>query len=211
MAGRGGLQPLDSHSSASSEFSRFGLCLGHADPDLTTVAGNHVLGTAPGCYISYLDQDDPSSAWTLSKTRYSPDDFGLEPDENPPDLSVDPESHVLTAINASETEFRCFYITLEHPVAGRGGAPLKPGVCRDQKGVERPCVTLVLILSPRTVLDACTVLIPGRQLKAIRLHSDVSDVSIVSDFFESVDRCASAATYGFPPVSYTHLTLPTIA
>ena len=96
--------------------------------------GNHVRKTAPGCHVAFLDEDDE---WSLSRAEYDPEDFGLDASEKPPDLSLDPETRILTAINCSDTEYRCFYVTVEHPCQGRGGRRLVRGVCRDSSGAVR--------------------------------------------------------------------------
>ncbi|CAE7307153.1 unnamed protein product [Symbiodinium microadriaticum] len=91
-----------------------------------------------------------------------------------PDISIDPEEKVLTAINDSDDR-RCFCISLPASSIRFKGRRrlLAPGhACRD--GESFPVIAFVLVLPPRSVLDVCKLLGPGaRDVTAISLHSDI--------------------------------------
>ena len=84
-------------------------------------APEFVLDAAPGCHIALFrdprsaaaadDDDDeavddappPRPAWVLGKLEpFDPSDYGLDDAAAVPDLSLAPDDHVLTAINATE-------------------------------------------------------------------------------------------------------------
>ncbi|OLP85927.1 Glycyl-glycine endopeptidase ALE-1 [Symbiodinium microadriaticum] len=75
-----------------------------------------------------------------------------------PDISIDPEEKVLTAINDSDDR-RCFCISLPASSIRFKGRRrlLAPGhACRD--GESFPVIAFVLVLPPRSVLDVCKLL-----------------------------------------------------
>ena len=74
---------------------------------------------------------------------YDEDDF--EPGVPLPDIGVDPEDHLLTAVNTSAAA-RVFYISTRHAARGGGGRPLRRGVTRADAGVVTPCTTFVLLV-----------------------------------------------------------------
>ncbi|CAE7640271.1 unnamed protein product, partial [Symbiodinium sp. CCMP2456] len=78
-----------------------------------------------------------------------------------PDISIDPEEKVLTAINDSDDR-RCFCISLHASSIRFKGRRrlLAPGHAR-RDGESFPVIAFVLVLPPRTVLDVCKLLGPG--------------------------------------------------
>jgi murein DD-endopeptidase MepM/ murein hydrolase activator NlpD len=98
--------------------------------DLTdlTVTGNFVVESQVGCYVAH-NGDAP---WLLSHGRFDPDAFGLDEaaGDTAPDLSVDPDSMVLSVINGSHDTTLSYFITVEHTVLIRSldrGGPHRRG------------------------------------------------------------------------------------
>ncbi|MDP2436314.1 MAG: M23 family metallopeptidase [archaeon] len=54
------------------------------------------------------------------------------------------------------------------------------------------------MVRPRTVVDLCMLQINSKRVKSVGIHSDVSDVSIVSGFSEAADTLAIERAYRFP-------------
>ena len=98
-------------------------------------------------------------------------DFGLDPEDHVPDLSVDPTNHVLTAINYSKRA-RCFHVTIEHPVHGRNG-PLEMGISRTEEGILVECVALVLLVPPETMAELCEIDLEDGDVSTVTLSSDI--------------------------------------
>jgi len=71
---------------------------------------------------------------------YEPSEIGLSEDEEPPDLSLDPEDSLLSVINSSKTLEKAFYITFYHPAINGLGDEMELGVERDENGEVFVCV-----------------------------------------------------------------------
>jgi len=104
-----------------------------------------------GCYVIDCRRLESEIAkgfknWSLSeKVRvFDPEEYGTS---GIPDLSLDPNDHILTALNPYEKE-RAFHISVREPVELFGCEVLS----EKQDGVT----TLVLALPARSVFDICT-------------------------------------------------------
>jgi len=109
---------------------------------------NFVSEAGPGCVIAH-GVDAP---WCLGHERIDPRDY--DTDAVFPDLAVDPESGILSVVNASG-KARVAYVTVyDHPVLRADGTPHAPGRTVNADGVERECVTFIMTLPPRTIMHA---------------------------------------------------------
>ena len=163
-------QPEAETAAAAATVAAVGAAAAGASPELAATAGavaeaatrcsgNYLPEAARGCHLA-----TPGAAeWILGLEEYDPDEFGLSPSDptgNLPDLSIDPESLLLTAINPSSSR-RSYFVTLLPPCSpafGADGVALETGGVRDERGEAVPgCTTLVLVLGPRSVMDVCRV------------------------------------------------------
>lgn len=88
----------------------------------------------------------------MGHERIDPRDY--DADAVFPDLAVDPESGILSVVNASG-KARVAYVTVyDHPVLRADGTPHAPGRTVNADGVERECVTFIMTLPPRTIMHA---------------------------------------------------------
>ena len=55
-----------------------------------------------------------------------------------------------------------YYITVEHACIARGNVELQMGSSRHADGTEYACVTLILAVHPRTVIDVCFLKLPKK-------------------------------------------------
>ena len=126
---------------------------------------NFVSEAGPGCVIAH-GVDAP---WCLGHERIDPRDY--DADAVFPDLAVDPESGILSVVNASG-KARVAYVTVyDHPVLRADGTPHAPGRTVNADGVERECVTFIMTLPPRTIVHVCTRV-------TAEIDSDVQDWSM---------------------------------
>lgn len=162
--------------------------------------GNFLAASQKGCLVSHRG-DEP---WLLAHGAYSADDFGLDPDEVPPEISVDPETHVLSLINVSEAPLS-FFITVGHAALVRAGgtsAGTHDESQEDDDGAslvragsgDDGLTTFVVVLQPRTTTDLCQLVLDS--MDEIDLVSDVREVeplhSVIDMPFDP------AHTYAFP-------------
>lgn len=96
-------------------------------------------------------------------------------DEALPDISIDPEEKVLSAINVTDRD-RCYFISLPARCGciGARGRILQSGMAKSLGGLEEQIVAFILVLGPRAVMDVC-------KLKSVQ---DVRDVEVQSDIFD---------------------------
>ena len=116
---------------------------------------NFVGAAQPGCHVAYHDAD-----WIVGVDDYEPEDLGLGPDEDPPDLSLDPEEALLSVVNTSRTLDKAFFITIYHPAVNGLEEDMAFGTQRAGDGHEAPCITLVLVVRPRQIMDVCWLELP---------------------------------------------------
>jgi murein DD-endopeptidase MepM/ murein hydrolase activator NlpD len=125
-----------------------------------------IAESAPGCHIVHYKRPcdwviEPAHALDL-------DEYGLESGDDIPDLSIDPETGVLTAFNASLSH-KSFYLSTPCECRNVRGQVLAPAAYRDDQGLEGRTTTLILTLEPMTVLEVC-------QLNGADLFSHISDL-----------------------------------
>eukprot|EP00750_Incisomonas_marina_P013292 INCI17282.4.p1 GENE.INCI17282.4~~INCI17282.4.p1 ORF type:complete len:372 (+),score=57.21 INCI17282.4:52-1167(+) len=168
-----------------------------------------VRTSAPGCHVSHFGRHSPwvleagpivwedfglsgppeaaaaaapataSSSSSTSTSSVDPVVDADEPSPVLPDISVDPESHVLTVINALPNAVRVFYVTVfNHRTLGRGELPLERGVAIGQDGRQVRCTTFVLRLSPCSFVDVCFIvgakIDPQTGMPIVQIESDIS-------------------------------------
>jgi len=127
-------------------------------------SGNFCASEAPGCHVCHgLD-----APWILGHEMYDPDEY--EPGATLPDVAVDPQSGIVTAVNTS-ADTRALVLSTSHPCTGKHGIQLQAGSSCDGDGVVFQCMTLVLVLPPKTLLHACRL--PRSCLAAPHIDSDV--------------------------------------
>ena len=123
----------------------------HARDELgstTKAPHNFVSEAGPGCVIAH----GVHAPWCLGHERIDPRDY--DADAVFPDLAVDPESGVLSVVNASG-KARVAYVTVyDYPVLQADGTPHARGRTVSADGVERECVTFIMTLPPRTIVHA---------------------------------------------------------
>jgi len=81
-----------------------------------------------------------------------------------------------------------YYITVEHACIARGNVELQMGSSRHADGTEYACVTLILAVHPRTVIDVCFLKLPkksgfsevGNRAPSLVLTSGAGWCSLVS-------------------------------
>lgn len=126
-----------------------------------TIAGTtpFVAASAPGCHIG-----DAQAPWILGHRCFRHRDFGLKKSQRPPDLSVEPTSHILTLINETETPRIYFVSVRSHRCYGAARAELPAASWRDGRGVLQSSVTFIVRLAPREVIDVARL----RDVRSLR-------------------------------------------
>ena len=145
------------------------------------VAGNMVR--LPGCYVAHEEAD-----WILGVDVLSPEEL----EDGPiPDLSVDPDTAVLSAVNVA-TNKRTFYVTIGQRAMARTGKVLDdaPYVLKD--GRKGRCTTFVLVVPPLSVMDVCHLDVPTGDRKRgddrLDVYSHISDLAAGSAAKEIAGR-----------------------
>ena len=123
-------------------------------PHVTSAPDNLVHSSAPGCHIAGKGSD-PSSAWVLSRRRFSRRSLGLRKADAVPDISLEPQSKTLMFLNPSDGA-KAFFVSVLHRCTARHG-PLAAGASRDAQGQETPVTTLVVTVQPQQIVEVCTV------------------------------------------------------
>jgi len=79
--------------------------------------GEFVRAAAVGTHIAHFD-----APWILGVGPFDPADYGFTKDNLPPlpDLTIDPESKMLTVINLSKT-FKSYHIGVDAPCIDQSG------------------------------------------------------------------------------------------
>uniref|UniRef100_A0A0G4HJ56 M23ase beta-sheet core domain-containing protein n=1 Tax=Chromera velia CCMP2878 TaxID=1169474 RepID=A0A0G4HJ56_9ALVE len=141
-----------------------------------------------GCHISH-----GNAPWLISSLPFDPDEYECEPSELP-DLSVDPDSRILSAINPTE-ETKVFYISSSHKTRDGEGNEFERGTYRDEEGEVHPCTTFILVLGPCTIVEVCEIVMSEEERDGeLDLHSDVQ----VLKKRENPSPSPSAAVIAFP-------------
>eukprot|EP00512_Aurantiochytrium_limacinum_P007902 CAMPEP_0171538214 /NCGR_PEP_ID=MMETSP0959-20130129/18997_1 /TAXON_ID=87120 /ORGANISM="Aurantiochytrium limacinum, Strain ATCCMYA-1381" /LENGTH=384 /DNA_ID=CAMNT_0012085069 /DNA_START=49 /DNA_END=1200 /DNA_ORIENTATION=- len=116
---------------------------------------NYVPSSMPGCHVARFNAD-----WLVDiETDLDEDTFGVSLDQIP-EISVDPESGLLSVINSDQTRCKSFNLTLAGaclPAIDGKNRQLSMGSTRDDNGVEIPCVSFVLVVKPCQMMDVCFV------------------------------------------------------
>jgi hypothetical protein len=152
-------------------------------------------GTVPhsvrGCHVAH---PHTVSAWWLDRTPFDASQFGADDDDDDdddhdhdddhtkdhvslPDLVLDPETHVLSLLNARDDVVRAFTLSIERFVCiGRDERELESVL---DEAARLRCTTFVVLLAPRTVVDVCRVVVPrGELLESVQLFSDVRELAL---------------------------------
>ena len=147
------------------------------------VRGNFLLQAAPGCHI--IHGINPPK-WIVGMDTFFAEDFGLSSDtvEQMPDISIDPESGLLTCVNKHESNIRTFYISVSCKVLDADLKDMEDGMARDIDGNTFSCVTFVVVLPPQALIDICYLQRPlahddNSDLmdnSVYKLYSDVQDI-----------------------------------
>ena len=171
--------------------------------------GNFMPKAAPGCYIVH-DDNLAASPWTIGIDDFFLEDFGLEPGEEDaiPDISVDPETGLLSCVNKMRlgSPRRSFFISLGCDVFDSQRQPMPPGHYRDDEGVERQCVTLVVVLGPQKIIELCYVQAAVSTADATAFHASLNLYSDITDVVAGggEESCGAAEStprkgvYSFP-------------
>ena len=122
--------------------------------------------TLKGCYVAWGNKDGSGfernlgGEWAIECYPFDEEDWGGAAASDVPDFSIDPETHVLSVINASSTR-KSYFLSLVReflPVYGSDGKCLTEGTFTLQRDAPfEACVTLIVVLNPRTAIDACTL------------------------------------------------------
>jgi murein DD-endopeptidase MepM/ murein hydrolase activator NlpD len=117
---------------------------------------NVVAAAHTGCFISVPPSKSEEcqyvADWCLNCESLEQSD---DDEEEMPDLSIDPDDGVLSIYNSADCS-RTFYVTIENCariVSGRGEDLLDNGAA----GSRRECITFIVLMQPRTVMDMCTL------------------------------------------------------
>lgn len=140
-------------------------------PTEPATAPNYLPESEPGCHVARFDAD-----WLVGVEPFDEVDFGLPPGAELPDISIEPEEHLLTVINPSRTHARSVTISLSHTLRDATGHALDAGIHRDDTGTVTPCTTLVLLLAPRSLMDVCFVDV--EHVEQVCLVSDIKDIAV---------------------------------
>ena len=146
-----------------------------------TIESNYVIASEPGCHVAFRNAD-----WIADVTALKAEDFGIEEkdiEKMLPDISIDPETGLLSVINKSLSSDRTFYLTIVGSGCrlrdGKTGKrKLQIGICWGNDGVKRNAITLVLVVSPKSVMDVAYVSLEDLP------DGDVSKIDLVSDIKE---------------------------
>eukprot|EP00949_MAST-11_sp_MAST-11-sp1_P002021 g2021.t1 len=155
---------------------------------------NFLPSESPGCHVAHAP-DLP--AWVCGSSRFDPEEFGLSEDEENevPDISVDPETHMLSVINKSHSVRRSFFISTRNPVSDRNGKPMESGTSMNEQGETFAVTTLVLVALPRSIIDACYIqLDDGEDMSKVDIVSDIKDLAASGEGREE----AAPLTLRFP-------------
>jgi len=115
-----------------------------------------VASSGPGCYIAHSGAARLPT-WTGPLEPLELEAYGLTCAEDVPDLSLDPESGVLTALNASSV-VKSYYLSTPHQCWEYStGKAMERGTFVSAQGQEGLCTTLVVTLAPHSELPLCRV------------------------------------------------------
>jgi hypothetical protein len=135
---------------------------------------NFIASEYQGCHVAV---NRTTQSWVIAPASpFSRADFGLPKDCPVPDISIDPETRVLTVINSEPQEVRCYFITCDHPCKDRSGKLLQMGWWSqgEDNAQKQECLTLIVMLAPKTMIDVCEVMLKKREtVENVFVSSDV--------------------------------------
>eukprot|EP01124_Arcella_intermedia_P007692 TRINITY_DN14754_c0_g1_i1.p1 TRINITY_DN14754_c0_g1~~TRINITY_DN14754_c0_g1_i1.p1 ORF type:complete len:318 (+),score=58.71 TRINITY_DN14754_c0_g1_i1:97-1050(+) len=135
---------------------------------------NVIESSVKGCHIAHFNCN---LDWIVSYQKIDPDSFPKGP---LPDISIDPEDHLLSVLNTSPTT-KSYYLTVGHPARADSGHYLEMAPSTDESGRQKPCLTFVLVVEAGHVMDVCYLQLPkkkGRRGPDVDLYSHISDVTV---------------------------------
>lgn len=148
-----------------------------------TCGKGYVKAATAGCHVAYLAAD-----WILGVEPLMMEDYPGVEEEQLPEISICPESEVLTVINSNRDLCKSFFITIPVERTAHGNAsfdivmrdnheqPLSVGHYRNCEGDDKECVTFVAVVAARSVMDLCFIESYGKGIEEVDLFSDVKDV-----------------------------------
>ncbi|CAM9343084.1 unnamed protein product [Phaeothamnion confervicola] len=140
---------------------------------------NCVSDAAPGCHIANED----GAGWIVGIEAFDREEYGLSADDPVPDISLDPNTGMLSVINDHSTLSRSYFLTTTHPVLDSDGRVLPAGTGRDEDGQDAAMTTLILVVRPLCIMEVGRVVVPqgkavlqARYGEQVQLHSDVKEI-----------------------------------
>ncbi|GBG28049.1 Glycyl-glycine endopeptidase ALE-1 [Hondaea fermentalgiana] len=136
---------------------------------------NYVEESMPGCHVARFAAD-----WLVDvDTELDDETFGVRLDQVP-EISIDPESRLLSVINSDPERCKSFNLTLSGaclPARNGDGVALAQGTAQDADGQQTPCVSFVLVVKPKQMMDVCFVgALPDAETNADGATDLASDV-----------------------------------
>eukprot|EP00012_Vannella_robusta_P002115 CAMPEP_0206184178 /NCGR_PEP_ID=MMETSP0166-20121206/1069_1 /ASSEMBLY_ACC=CAM_ASM_000260 /TAXON_ID=95228 /ORGANISM="Vannella robusta, Strain DIVA3 518/3/11/1/6" /LENGTH=322 /DNA_ID=CAMNT_0053599155 /DNA_START=301 /DNA_END=1266 /DNA_ORIENTATION=+ len=128
---------------------------------------NFVLGSGSGCYVAHGE-----ASWVIESTPFDPEEWDAP--DSVPDLSLDPETMLLTAINNTKV-FKSYFISFPYGARAKRNQNLKMGETTRDDGTQYNVITLILILNPYQVMDLC-ILEATCDMSEIELFSDIKEL-----------------------------------
>jgi hypothetical protein len=132
-----------------------------------TTMQTFVRTSAPGVHV------DDDASWIIRRRRYSRQLLGLPKWQKPPDLSIDPESGLLSFINPDKTAKAFFVSVRGHTCRGAGGTLASTTSPTDADRTVK-VTTFVVVVEPKQLVDVC-------KLRGLR---SPADADIASDIVE---------------------------
>ena len=126
-----------------------------------------VRSSAPGVHV------DDDASWLIRRRRYSRQFLGLPKWQKPPDLSIDPESGLLSFIIPDKTAKAFFVSVRGHACRGAGGTLASTTSPTDANRTVK-VTTFVVVVEPKQLVDVC-------KLRGLR---SPADADIASDIVE---------------------------
>ncbi len=108
-----------------------------------------------GCYLATCGLPPTHPSYSLPEWALGLEEYELEDGINPPDLSIDPEDFVLSAINNSANS-RSYFISVEncrHVISATGQDMLLD----EASGKRFPLITFIAIVPPHCCMDLATL------------------------------------------------------
>mmetsp|Transcript_31053 Transcript_31053/g.41039 ORF Transcript_31053/g.41039 Transcript_31053/m.41039 type:complete len:392 (+) Transcript_31053:207-1382(+) len=127
---------------------------------------NYVPKSEPGCYVADCESD-----WILGCEIFCPCELGLTHEDDIPDISIDPNSGILSIINP-ESFLKSVFVTFFHKGYHKNGHLLPMGKNLDAQGTCKDCITVVAVVPAGHVMEICYIEIPSNTAN-LEVFSDV--------------------------------------